>query len=180
MAPPGFVVGLTLEDFRERLAAAFAVQEELIRKKTPTGLRGFFTGLDEFWIQVPDPHRSNQWNDALLAAPRIPCRIESSRPGEVRIVLALRRKTWSLAATGVGCLAAASLLVALLAAMDVFGQAGPVRGLRRLVGLLGAALLCVLLGTLGAWLWGRPDPTPVRFAVLRAVGLFGAGRARPS
>jgi hypothetical protein len=177
MPPPRFVVPLPLEEIRERLKSAFEAQEDLIRRKTPTGLRGSFTGLDQFWIQVPDPHRSNQWNDALLAAPQIPCVLEPAGPGEVAVELGLRRKPRSLAALAAGAVASALLGLALLAALGVIGPSDPVRVLRRPVGLLGGALACALLATFGAWISGRADPTPARLALLRAIGLFGAGRS---
>jgi hypothetical protein len=173
-----FVVPLALEEFRSRLTAAFAAQEELIRRRTPTGLRGAFTGNDEFWIQTPDPHRSNQWNEALVVAPKILCVLETAGPGEVRVVLRLRRRAWSVAVLVLGVPVAVLLLLAVLAAADVFGGVGPVPGMKRLLGLLVGSFACAVLGLLGAWLWGRGDATPARFALLRALGLFGAGRGR--
>jgi len=55
---------------------------------------------------------------------------------------------------------------------------GYVFGMKTTLAYAGGALVCVLLGMMGALFWGRADPTPARLALLRAVGLFGAGRSR--
>jgi hypothetical protein len=50
--------------------------------------------------------------------------------------------------------------------------------MRPTIGYSAGAFACVVLGMLGAWTWGRGETTPARMGILRAVGLFGAGRTR--
>jgi hypothetical protein len=178
MAQVSFEVELSPEELRDRLQRAFEAQEDLIRKRLPAGCRGMIEVGDRFWIQVPDPHRSNQWNDALKAAPRLWCRFERSGDGRSRISISAPRKRWSLGVLSVGGLAAAGLLSLLLWAGGILSGRGPVPGMRLTIGFTAGMLGCVLLGMVGAILWGRGDATPTRMAILRAVGLFGAGRAR--
>lgn len=173
-----FDVRLPLEEFRDRLRRAFEAQEELIRKKQATDFRGAFTEGDAFWIQQVDPNRPNQWNEALKAAPRAECEADSTQAGATRITVRLKRKPASLAVLAVCAPAAIGLLVIILKALGLFGAVGYVYGLKRTLALSGGALVCVLLGMVGAVLWGRENPSAVRIALLRAVGLFGAGRAR--
>lgn len=178
MARLTFDLELAPGEFRARLQRAFDAQEELIRKKLPAGWRGAFDGDDRFWIQVPDPQRSNQWNEAVLAAPPVRCVVAADGQGQTRVTVSARRTRRSTGVVALGALAAAGCLAHLLWVGGIFGRQGYVPGMRMSLGLSAGALLCVLLAMVGAVLWGRGDTTRVRMAVLRAVGLFGAGRAR--
>jgi hypothetical protein len=173
-----FAADLPPDEFRDRLRRAFEAQEELIRKRFPAACRGAFEDDARFWIQVPDPRRSNQWNEAVLAAPRLACRVEAGGDGKSRVSVFAKRRRWSLGVIAVCSLAAAGLLAQLLWAGGVLGRQGPVPGMRLTIGYSAGAFACALLGMLGAWTWGRGETTPARMAILRAVGLFGAGRAR--
>ncbi len=173
-----FEVPLPLEEFRDRLRKAFAEREELIRKKQATDLCGAFTEGDAFWIQQVGPRRPNQWNEALLASPQFACAADSTQAGTTRVTVRLKRKKWCVPVLAACAAAAAGLLSLILKALGIFGAVGYVTGLRRMLALSGGALVCVLLGMIGAGLWGREDHSPVRFAILRAGGLFGAGQAR--
>ncbi len=172
-----FRADLPPDEIRGRLRRAFEAQEDLIRRRLPAAFRGAFEGDDRFWIRVPNPHRSNQWNEAVLAARPVACAL-SPDGGATRVTVHARRGRWSLGVLSLGALAASGLLGYLLWMGGLFGRSGPLPGMRLSFGFSAGALACVLLGMLGAFLWGRPDPTPARMAVLRAAGLFGAGRGR--
>ena len=178
MARVAFVVPLAPEEFRARLQRAFDGQEELIRKRLPAACRGSFEGDDRFWIQVPDPQRSNQWNEAVLAAPQVTCVLNADGEGRTRVTVSAKRNRWSLGVIALCSLVAAACLALILWVGGIFGRQGYVPGMRMTLGWSGGALACALLAMLGAFLWGRGDSTRVRMTLLRAVGLFGAGRAR--
>ncbi len=178
MGKVAFDVALAPEEFRARLERTFEAQEDLIGRRLPAACRGAFEGDGRFWIQVPDPQRSNPWNEAVLAAPRMPCAVEAAGEGRSRVTVFAQRKRWSLGVLALGGLAAAGLLSMLLWVGGILGRQGPLPGMRLTIGFTAGALGCVLLGMLGAVLWGRGDATPARMAILRAVGLFGAGRAK--
>ena len=179
MAQRRIVIPLPRVEFLERLRTSADAQEARIRSRIPTDLR---IGVEEegrFWIQWCDPRRPNQWNETLLAAPRVHG-VATDQDGATRVRLTLRTRPWILGVLLAGSAAAAGLLVLILKALGVLGQRGYVYGMKTTLAYSVGALAIVLLGMTGAVLWGRPDPTPARLALLRAVGLFGAGRSRTS